>query len=59
MGDKPKIKWRLIWIAYLIVVSPIAVLLLILHYFMFTLSILVGRIGTFKEHLIQTYKPED
>lgn len=59
MGNKSKTKWRLIWIAYLILAIPIAVPLLILHYFMFTLSILVDRIGAFKEHLIQTYKPED
>lgn len=59
MGNKSKIKWRVIWIAYLILVSPIAVPLMLLHYSMFFCSLLVERIGAFKEHLIRTYKPED
>ena len=59
MGYKSKTKWRVIWIAYLIVVSPIAVPLLLLHYSMRVLGLLVDKIGAFKEHLIRTYKPED
>ena len=44
MGNKSKIKWRVIWIAYLILVSPIAVPLMLLHYSMFFCSLLVERI---------------
>lgn len=59
MGTKSKTKWRLIWIAYLIMVSPIAVPLLILSYFMLPFAFILEKIGAFKEHLIRTYKPED
>lgn len=59
MGNKSKTKWRLIWIAYLILAIPIAVPLLILNYLILLFAFILEKIGTFKEHLIQTYKPED
>ena len=59
MGNKSKTKWRLIWIAYLILAIPIAVPLLILNYLMLPFAFILEKIGTFKEHLIRTYKPEN
>ena len=60
MGNKKsKAKWRAVWIAYLIIVIPVAVPALMLVYALTPFSFLVGRIGAFKQYLIRTYKPED
>lgn len=58
MGNKSKTKWRLVWTAYLIIIIPVAIPALMLLYALMPFSFLVERIGTFKQYLIRTYKPD-
>lgn len=60
MGNKKsKAKWRAVWIAYLIIVIPVAVPGLMLLYALTPFSFLVERIKVFKEYLIRKYRPEE
>lgn len=56
---KSKIKWRLIWTAYLLIVIPVAVPALIFCYLLIPFSWMVEVIVEFKRHLIEKYKPEE